>query len=53
MQSAAPELVDLSGESQATLDAYGVNRIEPPIKSNLGGIGNFQTFFPPASSPAA
>ncbi|HAL70382.1 MAG TPA: DUF1501 domain-containing protein, partial [Verrucomicrobiales bacterium] len=44
MQSAAPELVDLSGESQATLDAYGVNRIEPPIKSNLGGIGNYQTF---------
>jgi hypothetical protein len=44
MQSAAPELVDLAGESQSTLDAYGVNRIEPPIKSNLGGIGNFQTF---------
>jgi hypothetical protein len=44
MQSAAPELVDLAGETQATLDAYGVNRIEPPIKSNLGGIGNFQTF---------
>ncbi|MDB6005223.1 MAG: hypothetical protein JWR15_2210 [Prosthecobacter sp.] len=44
MQSAAPGLVDLSGESQATLDAYGVNRIEPPIKSNLGGIGNYQTF---------
>jgi uncharacterized protein (DUF1501 family) len=21
-----------------------VNRIEPPIKSNLGGIGNYQTF---------
>ena len=44
MQSAAPGLVDISGESQATLDAYGVDRIEPPIKSNLGGIGNFQTF---------
>ncbi|MCB1225922.1 MAG: DUF1501 domain-containing protein [Verrucomicrobiales bacterium] len=44
MQSAAPELVDLSGESQATLDAYGINRVEPPIKSNLGGIGNFQIF---------
>jgi hypothetical protein len=44
MQSAAPELVDLAGETQSTLDAYGVNRIEPPIKSNLGGIGNFQTF---------
>jgi len=44
MQSAAPELVDLAGESQGTLDAYGVNRIEPPIKSNLGGIGNYQNF---------
>ena len=44
MQSAAPELVDLSGESPATLDAYGLNRVEPPIKSNLGGIGNFKTF---------
>jgi hypothetical protein len=44
MQSSTPELVDLTGESPATLDAYGVNRIEPPIKSNLGGIGNFQTF---------
>ncbi len=26
MQSAAPGLMDLSGESQATLDMYGVNR---------------------------
>ncbi len=26
MQSAAPELIDLSGESKATLEAYGVNR---------------------------
>ncbi len=44
MQSAAPELVDLADETQATLDAYGVNRTEPPIKSNLGGVGNFQPF---------
>ena len=29
MQSAAPELVDLSHESQATLDMYGVERPEP------------------------
>ncbi len=26
MQAAAPELIDLSGETQATLDAYGVDR---------------------------
>ena len=44
MQAAAPELADLSGESQATLDAYGVERSEPPIKSNLGGIGLFGPF---------
>ena len=44
MQSAAPELTDLSGESQATLDAYGIDRDEPPIKSNLGGIGNYRIF---------
>ena len=29
MQSAAPELIDLSHETQATLDAYGVDRKEP------------------------
>ncbi|HVJ69405.1 MAG TPA: DUF1501 domain-containing protein, partial [Caulifigura sp.] len=44
MQTAAPELVDLSGETQATLDLYGVNRHEPPIQSNRGGKGLFQTF---------
>ena len=44
MQSAAPELVDLSGETKETLDAYGVDRKEPPIKSNRGGIGLFGTF---------
>ncbi|MEZ6091998.1 MAG: DUF1501 domain-containing protein [Pirellulaceae bacterium] len=30
MQMAAPELIDLSTESQETLDAYGVDRAEPP-----------------------
>jgi len=44
MQSAAPELVDLSDETQATLDLYGINRKEPAIKSNLGGTGLFGTF---------
>ena len=28
MQSAAPELIDLSDESPATLEAYGVNRVD-------------------------
>lgn len=44
MQSAAPELNDLSDETQATLDEYGLNRIEPKIASNLGGVGLFQPF---------
>lgn len=44
MQSAAPELTDLSGESKATLEAYGLDRKEPPIKSNLGGVGLFGPF---------
>jgi hypothetical protein len=34
MQSAAPELVDLSRETQATLDMYGVDRPEP---TDVGG----------------
>src|SRR6476469_7427853 len=29
MQSAAPELIDISGESQDTLDMYGLNRKDP------------------------
>ena len=37
MQAAAPELLDLSDESQATLDSYGVNRPEP--KGIKGGRG--------------
>lgn len=36
MQTAAPELSDLSGESKATLEAYGLNRPEPP---KIGGRG--------------
>ncbi len=30
MQSSAPELIDFSGESKATLEAYGVDRPDPP-----------------------
>jgi hypothetical protein len=44
MQTAAPELVDLSGETRETLDSYGVDREEPPIKSNRGGVGLYRTF---------
>ncbi len=38
MQAAAPELIDLSGETQETLDAYGVTRKEPE-KFNFRGGG--------------
>lgn len=38
MQSAAPELLDLSKESQTTLDAYGINRAEP----NVSGFRGYQ-----------
>ncbi len=45
MQSAAPELMDLSGESPRTLDAYGVEREDPPIKAHRGGgPGQYRLF---------
>ena len=46
MQTAAPELMDLSGESKATLEMYGVDRQEPKIEggNTLGGTGLFGTF---------
>jgi hypothetical protein len=34
MQSSAPELIDLSGESQATLDLYGVEPAKPSFARN-------------------
>jgi hypothetical protein len=37
MQSAAPELIDLSGETEATLRMYGFGRTEPVIKAARGG----------------
>ncbi len=37
MQAAAPELIDLSGETQATLDDYGVTRREPDKHKYRGG----------------
>jgi len=46
MQSAAPELMDLSGESAATLEQYGVNRedmkIDQPHRG--GGPGQYRRF---------
>ena len=45
MQAAALELNDLSRESQQTLDMYGVERADPPIKIKRdGGPGQFRDF---------
>ena len=45
MQTAAPELMDLSSESQATLDAYGVDREDMKIKADrAGGPGQYRAF---------
>ena len=37
MQSAAPELLDLSGETKETLEAYGVDRPDPKNNNFRGG----------------
>ncbi|HEY7153906.1 MAG TPA: DUF1501 domain-containing protein [Gemmataceae bacterium] len=45
MQSAAPELIDLSGETKATREMYGLDRDEPVLKASRGGgRGQFQAF---------
>jgi hypothetical protein len=45
MQSAAPELIDLSKETKQTLDEYGLDRPEPEIKASRGGgKGEFRAF---------
>ncbi|QDU24075.1 DUF1501 domain-containing protein [Urbifossiella limnaea] len=45
MQAAAPELIDLSKESQRTLDAYGLDRREPDVKADRGGgRGQYRQF---------
>ena len=46
MQSAAPELIDLSDETQQTLDMYGVERKDPAMgKANRGGgPGQYKQF---------
>jgi uncharacterized protein (DUF1501 family) len=45
MQSAAPELIDLSGETRETQEQYGLGRAEPEIKAARGGgKGQFDSF---------
>lgn len=45
MQAAAPELIDLSSESQQTRDLYGTDRDEQGLKgSRAGGPGTFASF---------
>jgi Protein of unknown function (DUF1501) len=45
MQTAAPELIDLSGESKETLEAYGVDREDPKVKTDRGGgPGQYRAF---------
>lgn len=44
MQLATPELMDLSTETQATLDAYGVGRSEPEFRGRGAGKNTYQTF---------
>ena len=45
MQSSAPELMDISGESEETKRSYGVDRDEPSIKVDRGGgKGAYRTF---------
>lgn len=45
MQSAAPELIDLSDEDPKTLEMYGVDRKDPPIKAQrAGGPGQYKAF---------
>jgi len=39
MQSAAPELTDISGETATTLDAYGIDRKDPKERSGRVGSG--------------
>jgi uncharacterized protein (DUF1501 family) len=45
MQSSAPELIDLSAETQATQQMYGLGRQTPDIKASRGGgAGQFAAF---------
>jgi hypothetical protein len=45
MQAAAPELIDLGGESPQTLAMYGLDREDPKIKADrAGGPGQYRSF---------
>jgi len=45
MQASAPELTDLSRESEKTLEEYGVNRPEPKVRASRVGPGDhFRSF---------
>ena len=44
MQSAAPELTDLSGETQQTLDAYGVGRATPRPTAEMQSGDTYHRF---------
>ncbi|WP_020467810.1 DUF1501 domain-containing protein [Zavarzinella formosa] len=45
MQSAAPELLDLSKENKKTLEEYGLDRKEPDLKADRsGGKGQYRQF---------
>jgi hypothetical protein len=45
MQAAAPELTDLSNESAATIEHYGINRQQPKDGDHILGAGNhFRSF---------
>jgi len=45
MQASAPEICDISRESQKTLDTYGVTRPDPKVTAKrAGGAGQFQSF---------
>jgi uncharacterized protein (DUF1501 family) len=45
MQTAAPELIELSGETASTLEAYGLNREDPKVKTDRGGgPGQYRAF---------
>ncbi len=45
MQSAAPELIDLSSETQSTLDSFGVNRAQHPKATGRGNVANAHLSF--------
>lgn len=44
MQAAAPELTDLSGETQATLDAYGIGRKTPRPTADMQAGDTYHRF---------